>query len=105
AADLDGSGLPTLAVAVEEGAGGRVLLFRAGGAPAGSIALPRPPGAGPSLPDLDGDGKRWVVVGDKGGALHVLRPDGAPRAGFPAQLGAKGDGVTSAAAFGELGKA
>jgi WD40 repeat protein len=37
----------------------------------------------PALADLDGDGTRWIVVGDDAGYLHVVDLAAQPRPGFP----------------------
>jgi hypothetical protein len=55
--------------------------------------------------DLDGDGKREVIVADAGGLIHALRSDGSELPGWPAQtpalpaLTADGNGHLQAPAF------
>jgi hypothetical protein len=103
AGDVTGSGKGAIAVALSFGdtVDGALLVLGADGAvlPGFPVSIPKGPGAGPSLADLDGDGAAEVIVGGRDGQLHVVTGKAAPLAGFPVPLSA---GVSSPASFGSL---
>jgi MYXO-CTERM domain-containing protein len=41
----------------------------------------------PKTADLDGDGKREIVIGDSGGYVHAFRADGSELPGWPVETG------------------
>jgi hypothetical protein len=47
------------------------------------LELPMDSDSSPSLADLDGDGRVWIVFGDDAGWLHAVDTTGLERPGFP----------------------
>jgi hypothetical protein len=88
--DVDGDGRAEIAVAFSFGdlADGAVVVMRAGGAPLWQAPFPVPkgPGAGPSIIDVNGDGKGEVVFGGRGGKLFALDAKAQALPGFPVAL-------------------
>lgn len=103
AADVTGDGRPELVLALSFGdtADGALLVLSPDGTVLAPfpVTVPRGPGAGASIADVNGDGVADVVVGGRDGQLHVFSGAGSAVAGFPLALGA---GITSPASFGSL---
>lgn len=92
-ADLSGDEIADVCVATSLGS---VWAFRGDGQvlpgwpqtmPAASRP-PNPPGvfASPALADLDGDGRREVIVANNAYEIHAWQADGGPVAGWPVQV-------------------
>lgn len=104
AGDVTGDGRAEIAVAVGlKDGNGKLLVLRSDGTPLPSfpVTVPRGPGAGPTLADVDEDGTAEVAVGARDGRLHVFRSSGESVRGFPSRTG--GEALTSPVAFGRLG--
>lgn len=87
--DLDGDGRAEIAIGGGQADGaGFVSLFDAAGTmmPGWPVATGAEVGASPALVDLDGDGRREVLVPDLYGQLHALRADGREIPGWPRDL-------------------
>ncbi|HWM92190.1 MAG TPA: S8 family serine peptidase [Thermoanaerobaculia bacterium] len=87
--DLDGDGRAEIAVGGGQGNGsGFISLFDAEGVmmPGWPLATGADVSASAALLDLDGDGRREVVVPDLSGQLHALRADASPLPGWPRDL-------------------
>ncbi|MBI5548830.1 MAG: VCBS repeat-containing protein [Deltaproteobacteria bacterium] len=95
--DPDGDLKPDVVVALTDG---RLIVVKSDGT-AGALAFQETSfEAGPSLSDLDGDGREEILIGSKGGKVHALTGAGASLPGFPLVLGAS---TTSAVAVGRMG--
>ncbi len=103
--DIDADGTADIVVAFTFGdmADGAVVAVRADGRPLWPkpYLLPKGPGAGPSIADVNGDGKADVIVGGRSGQLLVLNQQMQPLPGFPFKFEGK---PSSPVSFGMLAK-
>ena len=56
----------------------------------------------PAIADIDGDGRREVVIASENGWIHALRSDGTKPAGWPVYLGSSGAHIYGSSAIGNL---
>lgn len=101
--DVDGDGKAEIAVAFSYGdmSDGSVVVMHADGTPLWirPFTVPKGPGAGPTIADVNGDGKGDVVFGGRDGQLYALNQLAQPLPGFPVKL----DGTPSSpVSFGSL---